>query len=359
MQYLRALIESRPMLERIPDQWLIANDPLGTTERIEACRGSDGSYAFIYTATGRKLKIRMIDGPYPKLSGKTIRGWWYDPRQGSPRPRSGNSRKPASRTSRRHPAGRATTGCWCWTTRRRIFRLRGRARRRAEAGPRIHALAYETAIQPRKILWPISSAPFRGFPAVHPFPKADALGYDLSPYRAQRQSERYGAQAQPLKSRAAPGVVTLITCEPSPSWRLRWAHPRNSLPSPWTKFLSSAFPTELTAAPAGGKVAWVSNAQRRAQHHAGRAAGLPGPQDHGVHRGRRPGTGESRLDAGRIAPSSTCAETAPTAPANTPIRALDPNGAEQDLWIVALDGSAPRKIGEGHSPAVSPRRAIA
>ena len=83
MQYLRALIESRPMLERIPDQWLIANDPLGTTERIEACRGSDGSYAFIYTATGRKLKIRMIDGPYPKLSGKTIRGWWYDPRQGT------------------------------------------------------------------------------------------------------------------------------------------------------------------------------------------------------------------------------------------------------------------------------------
>ena len=83
MQYLRALIESRPMLERIPDQWLIANDPLGTTDRIEACRGSDGSYAFIYTATGRKLKIRLIDGPYPKLSGKTIRGWWYDPRQGT------------------------------------------------------------------------------------------------------------------------------------------------------------------------------------------------------------------------------------------------------------------------------------
>ena len=83
MQYLRALIESRPMLARIPDQWLIANDPLGTTERIEACRASDGSYAFIYTATGKKLKIRLIDGPYPKLSGKTIRAYWYDPRQGT------------------------------------------------------------------------------------------------------------------------------------------------------------------------------------------------------------------------------------------------------------------------------------
>ena len=83
MQYLRALLESRPMLARIPDQWLIANDPLGTTERIQACRASDGGYAFIYTATGRKLKIRLIDGPYPKLSGKTIRAWWYDPRQGT------------------------------------------------------------------------------------------------------------------------------------------------------------------------------------------------------------------------------------------------------------------------------------
>ena len=82
MQHLRALIESRPMLSRIPDQWLIANDYMGTTDRMQACRASDGSYAFIYTATGKKLKIRMIDGPYPKLSGKTIRAYWYDPRQG-------------------------------------------------------------------------------------------------------------------------------------------------------------------------------------------------------------------------------------------------------------------------------------
>ena len=35
--------------------------------------------------------------------------------------------------------------------------------------------------------------------------------------------------------------------------------------------------------------------------------------------------------------------------------ALDPKGVSQDVWIVALDGSAPRRIGEGSSPAVSPR----
>jgi hypothetical protein len=34
------------------------------------------------------------------------------------------------------------------------------------------------------MFWPRSSAPFRGFPAANRFPKADALGYVLSPYRA-------------------------------------------------------------------------------------------------------------------------------------------------------------------------------
>lgn len=83
MRYLRALLESRPMLIRIPDQWLIANDPLGTVNRMQACRGADGSYAFIYTASGMPLKIRMTDHIYDKLSGKTIRAYWYDPRHGT------------------------------------------------------------------------------------------------------------------------------------------------------------------------------------------------------------------------------------------------------------------------------------
>jgi hypothetical protein len=83
MQYLRALIESRPMLARIPDQWLLVNDPMGTTSRIQACRASDGSYAFIYTATGATLQVRMVDRIYEKLSGRTIRAYWYDPRLGT------------------------------------------------------------------------------------------------------------------------------------------------------------------------------------------------------------------------------------------------------------------------------------
>jgi hypothetical protein len=83
MQHLRALIESRPMLLRIPDQWLLINDPMGTSDRIQACRASDGSYAFIYTATGVKLGIRMVDRIYEKLSGNVIKAYWYDPRLGT------------------------------------------------------------------------------------------------------------------------------------------------------------------------------------------------------------------------------------------------------------------------------------
>jgi len=85
MQHLRTLLESRPMAIRIPDQWLIANDYMGTVDRIQACRGSDGSYALIYTATGANLKIRVVDNLYPKLTGKTIKAYWYDPRLGTSR----------------------------------------------------------------------------------------------------------------------------------------------------------------------------------------------------------------------------------------------------------------------------------
>jgi hypothetical protein len=83
MQHLRALIESRPMLLRIPDQWLLLNDPMGTGDRIQACRASDGSYAFIYTATGARLGIRLVDRIYEKVSGDAIKAYWYDPRLGT------------------------------------------------------------------------------------------------------------------------------------------------------------------------------------------------------------------------------------------------------------------------------------
>jgi hypothetical protein len=83
LQYLRALIESRPMLTRIPDEWLVVNDPLSTTERIQGTRAADGSYIFVYTSTGRPVRVRLRDKIYDILSGRSYRAWWFDPRNGA------------------------------------------------------------------------------------------------------------------------------------------------------------------------------------------------------------------------------------------------------------------------------------
>jgi hypothetical protein len=79
VQYIRYLIESRPILERVPDQSLVAGDAsTRAVERIEAMRGADGSYAFVYLPSG-KTNVTINTG---KLSGATLVAWWYDPRTG-------------------------------------------------------------------------------------------------------------------------------------------------------------------------------------------------------------------------------------------------------------------------------------
>jgi Protein of unknown function (DUF4038)/Putative collagen-binding domain of a collagenase len=75
MGWLRALIESRPMLERVPDQGLLADEGGCAAERIEATRGL--RYAFIYSAYGRDIVVYM-----DKLSADKVKASWYDPRTG-------------------------------------------------------------------------------------------------------------------------------------------------------------------------------------------------------------------------------------------------------------------------------------
>jgi hypothetical protein len=75
MGWLRALIESRPMLERVPDQGLLAGEGGCAAERIEATRGRH--YAFIYSAYGRDIVVYM-----DKLSADKVKASWYDPRTG-------------------------------------------------------------------------------------------------------------------------------------------------------------------------------------------------------------------------------------------------------------------------------------
>jgi hypothetical protein len=75
MKYVRALIESRPMLSRVPDQSIVV-DPLDGSDRIQATRGED--YLFVYSGSGRKFTVNM-----GKISGKQVKAHWYNPRNGS------------------------------------------------------------------------------------------------------------------------------------------------------------------------------------------------------------------------------------------------------------------------------------
>src|SRR5579872_7215933 len=118
--------------------------------------------------------------------------------------------------------------------------------------------------------------------------------------------------------------------------------------------LSAAFPTELTAAPSGGKVAWISNAR------GVRNLMVAEPP---AYQARRITTyteddGQELSDP-RWTPDARALVYVRGQGANrageSPNPAIDPRGAAQDVWVAALDGSAPRRIGEGESPAVSPR----
>jgi Protein of unknown function (DUF4038)/Putative collagen-binding domain of a collagenase len=75
MKYLRALIESRPIEDRIPDQALLADEGAGSSERIQATRGRD--YAFVYSAYGNSIIVNLSN-----ISGTRINANWFDPRTG-------------------------------------------------------------------------------------------------------------------------------------------------------------------------------------------------------------------------------------------------------------------------------------
>ena len=75
MAYAKKLIESHPMLERMPDQSIIIENNNTPAERIQATRGND--YAFVYAATGKPFTVIMA-----KLKSTKIHAYWYDPRNG-------------------------------------------------------------------------------------------------------------------------------------------------------------------------------------------------------------------------------------------------------------------------------------
>ena len=74
MKWLRALMEARPILGRVPDPSLLAEAYSGP-DRAEALRGKD--HALLYSASGKPLKVRL-----ERLPGQRFTATWYDPRTG-------------------------------------------------------------------------------------------------------------------------------------------------------------------------------------------------------------------------------------------------------------------------------------
>jgi hypothetical protein len=83
MLHGRKLIESRPILTRIPDDSIIVTDQVATSVpgagryRFVATRDSAGSYAMVYAPIGRAFKVRM-----DKITGENVKAWWFNPRTG-------------------------------------------------------------------------------------------------------------------------------------------------------------------------------------------------------------------------------------------------------------------------------------
>lgn len=74
---LRALLDSRPG-ERVPDPALTTT-ALGTTGEVRALLAVDGSHLMVWTSHGAPFHVDTT-----KLTGDRLRGWWFDPRSGTP-----------------------------------------------------------------------------------------------------------------------------------------------------------------------------------------------------------------------------------------------------------------------------------
>ena len=90
MQHVRALIESRPFLTRVPDPSLVVTTHVAGTDansptinpghglkRIVATRCSEGSYAMVYVPSSRPFEVELS-----RLTGGRAKGWWFNPRMG-------------------------------------------------------------------------------------------------------------------------------------------------------------------------------------------------------------------------------------------------------------------------------------
>jgi len=75
---MRRLFELRPWYKLVPDQSVLASDEGNGSERVVAARAEDGSFVIAYLPMGKPVSVKM-----DKLSGKSVKARWYDPREGT------------------------------------------------------------------------------------------------------------------------------------------------------------------------------------------------------------------------------------------------------------------------------------
>src|SRR5437762_6114002 len=121
--------------------------------------------------------------------------------------------------------------------------------------------------------------------------------------------------------------------------------------------MSAPFPSELVAAPAGGKVAWVFN------DRGARNIWVAEPSRSGDKaRAITYYTEDDGQDVGELVwtPDASSIVYVRGGDLEFPERPY-PNprsfsqAVEQDIWVVSIAGGEPRKLGEGRDPAVSPK----
>jgi hypothetical protein len=81
MRHARALIESGPYFDRMPDPSLVAPPNGGGIDYKAACRAPDARYALVYFPVGNPAVIRTF-----LLKGPRLTAHWYDPRTGEHQP---------------------------------------------------------------------------------------------------------------------------------------------------------------------------------------------------------------------------------------------------------------------------------
>ena len=75
--YLRKLVESRPFLDRIPDQSIISQGQGEKGEYATAYKDGNNRYCMVYMPVVKNIFLNLSFMP-----AKKIRVWWFDPQSG-------------------------------------------------------------------------------------------------------------------------------------------------------------------------------------------------------------------------------------------------------------------------------------